>query len=1158
MPRTRQLDIPIPLRDDGASVPATTTEDNPGGLLVLDFGLDEELISHSHLMARHTKFWLSSSGDVGCFATGFSEVLTEVAAVTGTNIILVDEVKGVQISGSSVEDVEDASAKLTRIEKPLSCLVSPKLGNMSISTEDKATQYSIQNYSSLNKVALRRVLTDPATSLNLGINQMFVTTSLSFDEESQTYKLPENIINPLPISSGPRKSRIWNGYTFPEVGKGDGFILLDSVEDTNIPAANSVISPTHPFLTAEKAKQVNKWVAEGKEMGTTSEQPEQPPTPPPESSNNTVLLPVGKRGPAIKTRRPISSAIPSSQSVPPMAPVTRAESIKTPDLVPKEEDAPRKIWKMTYSADAGNTDVQVCCPKPVTPYELRDVADSFVDASTRAAPKPCIPGIFNETKYGFKKHSHLPDNNKNNKNGRNSPKATRKGNYVPFSASRRLDMSNVLVDVTAPDTIITTPLPMMRADHPSLIPLKSNFEPEQLDLKNDARSWVSGIANDLNSLVIEGDCGSQGEPGSALHEEAKSDRNENLSEQIKRHVMLEETFLKERRDSTTISEVPTCVANSPGPRSQMNAILAKRRLEELERGYKAERKLPSDEMVTREFHRTMNQKAPKPSHNASSKISRKAERQATLEDAWGIKKKPTKKKVPDHPASSENMEVEDTSARHTAQDYVHHTNKVQGELSMSEDIKQLYEVLKPTLEAAEYFPGSLTLETQIGLALIPVLPKTYEEGLIPLSEWAEIMQPKTGVSAPTTKFIDRLTTSGLDVDHIVDLKTSDKKRRFFEHEDNEYSVFYEFHCRSKTDQPIIVVVDERGKYSIKNPAEALGAVNIHFPGNIWDARMIVRGNITYPIRGYQEVEDAARYMVDHLWVQPDKHLVRLFTKLPKDQHLTVEKVLMKRWTRYRYIGSNNFSKDINTTDTSSSTGGKAGSVGSKSAVKDTISVSSSEQLEAHDLLLQVTEVQNLLIGSSPVDTQAIRARCAPLAEMVRRGRQWYEVSLVSSAVDAILKSNANIEVGERTDDWRSLDLFGNNAILLHDNMPDCPDPELQPRPVASAVGAAGIGDLLRLTKEIVQSMDGVGFWNYGPCVDAARILAAGSLNTPSIPNKAITPSLGAMIKADGGLNFNELESIKEVGSSIGGSRAANKPNAASSDQKKEQLEMEYW
>ncbi|KAB8219165.1 hypothetical protein BDV33DRAFT_204666 [Aspergillus novoparasiticus] len=1155
MPRTRQLDIPIMLQDDGASVPVATTEDSLGGLLALDVDSDEELMHHSHLITRVTKFWLSSNRGIGCFATGFHEVLTEVAAVTGTDITLIDEAKGIQISGNSAGDVDDALAKLTRIEKPLSCLVNPKVGNMGIATEDKTAQYSIQNYGSLNQVTLRRVLTDPATSSS--ISQMFVTISLPFDGETQSYMLPKNVTKPQSIGEGPDKSIIWQNYTFPGVGKGDEFVLLESAGDTNIPAETSVISPTHPFLTAEKAKQVNEWVAEGKEMETTSKQPEHPPTPPPpESSSNTTLVPGAKRAPAIKTRRPI----PSNQSVPVVVPVAKSERVKTPDLVPKKEDVPtpRRKWKMTYSAELGNTDLRVSCPRPTSPCELRDAADSFLNAST-PAPKPRLPLVFDETKHGLNKHPRLPDNKNNDQN---ALKAQSKGDYVPSRTNRKLGTNNLLVDVAAPAAIRTNSLPVMRADQPALIPLNANSGSEQAVLNSNAPSRVNNIADDLNGLVIETDRGSLDEFGCpVLHEGVKPCRNDNISEQVKRLVMLEEVFLEQTRESTTISDIPARVANSPLPLSRINAILTKRRLEELERRHKAEGKQPSDEVATREFHHTMNHKAPKPSHNVSSKSSRKARRQATLEDAWGISKKPTKK---DSPAPPRTMEAKVTSSRHTAQENVRHAQKRQAELSMDESIKQLFEILKPTLEAAEYFPGSLNLEVQMGLALIPVLPKTYKEGLASLREWTEIMQPQTGVSAPTTKFIDRLTTSGSDVDYIVNLTSQDGKRRFFEHEDNEYSVIYEFHCLYKANQPIIVEVDERGKYSIKKPTEALGAVNIHFPGSVWDARMIVRGNVAYPIHECREFEDAARYMVDHLWVPPDKHLVRLFTKLSKDEHLTVEKIFMKRWTRYRYIRSNDFSlKGTNTPDTSSSTGGKAdsatGSVGSKSAVKDTISEGNSENPEAQDLLLQVTEVQDLFIASNLADTQAIRARCAPLSEMIRNGRQWYEVSLVSSAIDAILKTNANIEVGERTDDWRSLDLFGNDAILLHNSIPGCADPALPSRPVATAVGTAGIGDLLRLTKVVVQNMDGVGFWNCGPCVDAARMPVAGSLNTPSIHNRIDTSPMGALIKTEKkSLNFDELESIKEVGSSIGDVPVTSKPNVASSDQKKEQIEIEYW
>lgn len=175
--------------------------------------------------------------------------------------------------------------------------------------------------------------------------------------------------------------------------------------------------------------------------------------------------------------------------------------------------------------------------------------------------------------------------------------------------------------------------------------------------------------------------------------------------------------------------------------------------------------------------------------------------------------------------------------------------------------------------------------------------------------------------------------------------------------------------------------------------------------------------------------------------------------------------------------------------------------------------------ETQDIFLQIIEVQDLLIGSSTSDSQAVRARCAPLPEMHKKDRQWYEVSLVSPAIEAILKANANVEIGERTDDWRSPDLLGKDAMLASDN--DIPASELGDTsmalspplsPVATAIGKAGLGELLGLTKTVVEKIDGIGFFNYGPGVEAVRVASGGFAGgaTAGTANFNPNPSLNPM------------------------------------------------
>jgi hypothetical protein len=92
--------------------------------------------------------------------------------------------------------------------------------------------------------------------------------------------------------------------------------------------------------------------------------------------------------------------------------------------------------------------------------------------------------------------------------------------------------------------------------------------------------------------------------------------------------------------------------------------------------------------------------------------------------------------------------------------------------------------LKPIFKAAEAFPGIVTFELQFGLALIPLMPRTRNTSMISSTEWSEIFQPRNGTPKPTTKFVNRLTACGSEIDHIIDLRKpkAQGKSRIFEEE----------------------------------------------------------------------------------------------------------------------------------------------------------------------------------------------------------------------------------------------------------------------------------------------------------------------------------------------------------------------------------------
>lgn len=992
----------------------------------------------------------------------------------------------------------------------------------------------------MNPVALRRVLTDPNAYSNTTLNQTFVTTLLSFDSDTQLFSLSENLVIPPKVTNEPGKSRIWNDFTFQEIGKGDDFVTMETIvekDPANPQTMAPGIAPPHPYLSVEKATRVNQWVVERAEMDNDDEpEPDLSAPPQPDTPRETPpppLVPIVKKPPGIRTRKAISTAKPQA----PPQPTPEPAKASSPPPDPKKGAPARKRWVMQY--DSGPEDRQINLLEDANTNNRSSsgnfapikTPDSPHGSSTTARPQtpedePRLSISFDPTKYGLNKS---PQHAAKSSFGSSASPAT--GESLLMTPKRRPTKPSDLIDLLAPATPgSTVPHPLMAFDQPALVPQKFNGNDspsvehtpsQELVLLNAANSSHDLLGLDFEEAVPAVsdsilDAGLGLGPGSGPLVQIDQDQNQNQKgdtlswqEQEKRLLDLKKSLREKKKEMSGVgdddddddNDTTRRFSRPPKDQRQISMMLARQRLAELEKNHETVKK-SSYETSTREFHRTMNHKTARPSEKKASKAEAKAKRQATLEDAWGIPK-PAKKPPVDKPeeADDNNNNMKDRSAAISEAK----KNGRRAQLLKTETeahrkcLKSVFEALGPALDAAEYFTGPLTLEIQLGLILIPLIPKTYDEGLISLEEWTKIFQPPNSLPAPTTKFINRLTTAGSDVDHIVDLKTSkaDGKRHLFEQEYTEYNVSYEFHCRNTADKPFTIAVDEQGKHSIRKPATTLGAVNLHFPRQTWDASVVLGGVVEHIVGSDPELEEAVQHLVDNLWVQPDKSLVRIFSRLPRGNKFVIEKVFMKRWTRHRHIHPG---------DSATSTPG-AGARTPVPSPSPENAPSPTPDTETQDTFLQITEVQDLLIGSSTSDSQALRARCAPLPEMHKKDRQWYEVSLVSPAIEAILKANANVEIGERTDDWRSPDLLGKDAMLASDHPAielggdSDASMALSPplSPVATAIGKAGLGELLGLTKTVVDKIDGIGFFNYGPGVEAVRAASGGFAGGATAP-----------------------------------------------------------
>ncbi|KAF3898292.1 hypothetical protein GTR04_0079 [Trichophyton interdigitale] len=449
-------------------------------------------------------------------------------------------------------------------------------------------------------------------------------------------------------------------------------------------------------------------------------------------------------------------------------------------------------------------------------------------------------------------------------------------------------------------------------------------------------------------------------------------------------------------------------------------------------------KVIDGEETTRVFHRTMGQKTPAPAASVKreTKAEQKARKQAAYLEAWGPIPTPSPSKPAQAPEPSQWKK-----------------DKIIKEETIDINyIKDLFGCLKPVFDAIQYFTGTLSVEIQLGLILTNSVSKLHTGRTLDLKAWNTLFRPRHGLPGLTTVFNQFLTTSGTDIDYFFEIGAGDESdtQPFFEEEPTARQVCYEFHCQTKDSTDIVIVIDESGAVTINRPEFVLGAANIHFPLNIWDLRATVKGTQEYIAAPESGIAETVKYIVDNLYIPPDRTRVILFTRVPEDSALRITKILMKRTTRHKYVGKY-------VLDNSEPSG------------------SNCEQ----PVFLQITEVQRLISGNNPMDKNAIRVRSIGSEAMVEGSRLWFEVSIVSPAIEEVLKANKNLAVGERVDSWRSGDLLGAESHL-GGNITETDRPNEFLTTAERTIGSSGIGSLFRVARKVVEKVDVVGWANYTP------------------------------------------------------------------------------
>lgn len=344
----------------------------------------------------------------------------------------------------------------------------------------------------------------------------------------------------------------------------------------------------------------------------------------------------------------------------------------------------------------------------------------------------------------------------------------------------------------------------------------------------------------------------------------------------------------------------------------------------------------------------------------------------------------------------------------------------------------IYNALKSTLDSAQGFPGFVSLEFQIGQILVPSVPRQIYQEPLSMEQWNGIFNPINRTPTPSAKFFPGLTAHASEIESLLQITAEDDPdgSRLFENQ-IDYGVIFEYHCRSSDGRSFVIVIDEAGNVSVREVDCVLGAVHVHIPEHVWDVRAAVRG-IRERRRGdNRELDTAVDQLVQSIWVQPHSSRVRIFCRVPAS--LRVEKVLMRRWTR-------------------------------RDACLDRRIAHSGDEVAG--ILLKITEVQDLLIGTHPTNPHILRARNGESQEMVRQGRIWFEAAIVSPAIDTVLETNRSLELGERTTVWASEDILGDEYHLAGSSGGQ--------NPIASAIGESGIGQMYRVATAIARRIDHIG------------------------------------------------------------------------------------
>lgn len=322
------------------------------------------------------------------------------------------------------------------------------------------------------------------------------------------------------------------------------------------------------------------------------------------------------------------------------------------------------------------------------------------------------------------------------------------------------------------------------------------------------------------------------------------------------------------------------------------------------------------------------------------------------------------------------------------------------EQAQKEDVRKSFvEGTKKALDHARSFRGHIDIRLQVGKVIFLDVSEDLKQDLTPPG-FSAIISRVAGFDEIDSCFSNLLTTTTDDVDWVLQFAGVTDPRNPFKVESA-----FELICEGldKAELHLVVDASTANEPYVAAPDDFIGAVYVHAPQRVWDARLLVSATRQTPTK--LDTVDGAKGLVDSLYVRKKANELIPYVEARDGLGLDVKTVRLH--TRMSY------------------------SLGETSPVAVEIK-------RVHDFKLRRRKDEDHGNG------RLLLAESVSSEEMIREQRLWYEVALVLTKRPTAFEENVSLETGEETrwqvddvvDEWtiRSIEEVGTGLVERMDNV----------------------------------------------------------------------------------------------------------------------------